>query len=995
MELDAEWPSLLWEPATLFGYISPAYVFHVWVIMFTYLGLVGAWVHFRNHADDPADSDRDNQEKGDAEDSSGIFEHADENEAFDLDLEPASTDFGTHSEILCTDRETQTDRMTDGQQSSDPRATLTCEEFASCEIAREVGDCKQSTNVKSGSVLPEDNNVCDSLLNKGLGIGSSDLSAVFNEDQDINFELKYRKVEVDKTWEKVEKEIEIGFVSELQLETPSTQDDIFSEVINDEAISETCDIREDRSPHSVDSVVNKDVPVIVIGDDSDVDINSGASNEVQKSNYVGENFIWCAKDEHVANNGGSVPRLKSGSLESPLELEKMVPIECEGSDLADFGVREFDDNLVMELETTERNHAVSYGDLGVKICDEGNGRQNGFVTDTAVLKDMPFESESVVSGYLVDLRSMNMEKLDEPVDSITVKNKGDFDLVAEKVINDFNHSAVNPVSEKIEVENHGISELVNSIDAWEGNEIFPCEKADESAPAAVEKQTNFESNNGICKHASHITEQTCRPNAREVAKWIGIPGEISDNESEASCYKMYLDDDISVGYSETRVDFKEIADNVNEMSECCSFSTDVNSEFPDGYSDVCEEKLDLNFCSREEYINMRELVLGNKAAEDENKVIGVSSDSEDTSSEVRDGFSENVCDNSIMDYIDCNVSDIWGGRNAGGKLSEGLSVKLDTRNENSVLQPSINPANKIHGKEQDFVEEIAEGNDTADYDKMVQLVVNDTSVKEHEGYFSEEIKEELFFGDEYKHIHENKQELQKSDKNSGKFPQDNLISSDNESEGIGSVEEEDEKCRTACEEAGMFAIHEENTDTGHHGKFEEESEGVDKILAQGAFEEIEFGEFSSTENDNNNSEEAYGCKISVDMQQNDGNENDVQELFEESLNVSICEEMPEYFSFEVMVSAGEYAEVQGENGDHEAFENETETEEYRLNRCDLDDINLSKFSEGKTVETSESSSSYDDVPYEPLVSTDNEECFEASPIQPKLRIIPQVTSYLK
>ena len=977
MELDAEWPSLLWKTATLLGYISPAYVFHVWVIMFTYLGLVGAWVHYRNHADDQADIDRDYQEKGDAEDSSETFEHADENEAFDLDLEPASTDFGTHSEILCTDRETQTDRMTDGQQSSDPRATLTCEEFPSCEIAREVEDCKQSTNVKSGSVLPEDNNVCDSLLNNGLDIGSSDLSAVVNVDRDINFELKYRKVEVDKTWEIVEKEIEIGFVSELDLETPPIQDAIFGEIINDEAISENCDIREDRSAQ--DSIVNKDVPVIVISDDSDVDISGGASNEVKKSDYVGENFIWCAKDEHVAINSGSVPGLESGSLESPVELEKMVPVECKGSELTDSGVREFDDKLVMELEDTEQNNQVSYGDLGVKVCDESNGRQNGFATDTAVFKDILIESESVVSGYLVDLRSMNMEKFDEPVDSITVENKGDFDLVVEKGISDFNRGSVNLVSEKIEVEKHGISELVNSIDACEENEIFACEKVDESAPAAIEKQTNFESNNGICKHPTCITEQTCRPNAREVAKWIGIQGEISDNESEASCYKMYLDDDISVGYSETRGDFKEIADDVNEISECCSFSTDVNSEFPDGYSDVCEEKLDLNFCSREEYRNMRALVLGNKATEKENKVIEVSSDSEDTSSEARDGFSESVCVNSNMDYIDCNVSGIWGGSKVGGKLSEDLSVKLDTRNENSVLQPSIDLASEIPCKEQDFVKEIAE--DSADYDKMVQLIVDDTSVKEHDGNSSKDNKEKLFFGDEYKHVDENKQG--RSDENLGKFPQDNLISPGNESEGIGSVEEEKE-CRTACEEVDMFAIDDKITGQDHHGKFEKEFEGVDKIFPQGPFEKIGFDEFSSTESGNNNSEEAYGCEISDDKQQNDDNKNDMQELFEESVNVSICEEMPENFSFEAMVSAGEYAEVQGENEDCEAFdENETETEEYRLNRCDLADVNLSKFSEGKTFETSESSDSYEDVPYEPLVSNDNEEWIVASPIQPK------------
>ena len=612
MEDETGWPLTILQ--TFFGLVSPEKVFHVWVVMFTYLGLVSAWIYYRNHAeeDENVENQRENIKERICE-AEEIFRHIEETSGPDFvnraeNVDSVQDEFPIEEFNIenLREREKQTRDKTKLEEGSDLETKEPCGEFESRKFAPASEKSVQDENAG----IEEDGG-------KGADIGVPILQV---EGKDISSISQPREVELSRDdeilsdeadserpvssgdadiWSHFEKEIEIGFMPpdfEEEKDGPCLLDVVTCESF-DENLENEFEIKDENqneySPNEAENIDEDILEESSFKDESDI-VSNGEATEVHEeegdplldavpvvnqelqnkgrltpeleseTEYVGENFIWCSKNY--------MPPEDNITRRDLLGNERMLrPLENMPQNVNGVGfIAELPDEIIMPSDVELVESEVLFSDLpklGGEI-DENKSEPFDKFEDKLIFESLNGNC-GVVGKNIVD-----------PEDNISASRSLDVETGAKL------DSDSNEIRELFDEKNgtrDEVRERTAIFDAVDTEYVLGNTIKGETTPAQDERKDGDIANNSFSQQSSHITTDSNHLNVQDVKNWIGYRNEITDGDSEVA--ESFCE--ISDGYSETPEGFREITEDVLDGG---SIVTENCSEIPDGYSETCDDR---------------------------------------------------------------------------------------------------------------------------------------------------------------------------------------------------------------------------------------------------------------------------------------------------------------------------------------------------------------------------------------------------------------------
>ena len=726
MERDVNLLSFCWKIATFFDAYNESKAFHIWVIMFTYLSLVGAWVYYRKHANDDDEKDEEEVEIDDAKDRIPGDDLDEDNELayiISLDTEGVLED-ECFEQVASIERATQTDRITDVVYSEAVQ-TKACREKESREpaTAKEISEENNIINNESDNrsdsgyekyhiegyaVQGFENRVYGKSQENGdsqEGEIKQSTNPVIDDEKLLSecyFENNPRvsqSTDVDyERWRLDEEEIEMGFM--LDLSNKSNLDNFEGQTLGGSrglrniaeeeiSIEETFELSKtiavDESPPDIDLKESDSSPIF---QESEGFLDE--TSLVSQKN-PGDSVLNCCEDEKDGNLG--VYDRDEGSISD-------IDLEMSGGQICNFS--RFD-SMIDSVEKHNFAYPLDGGtgretssDSADDVAGAGNNKiddsdKEEIVEKITASEVAPVQSEIEVSNCqgLDELWSTHLKKSEQVSCGLDESRNHTFDS-EDNITENAKRGALSEQKDFVSGNESDMFLQKESIVDGYGDKQTVGLYNDENAPAAVEGKDLFEIDKNVGKQFARIT------NAAEIKKWIGLTDEVeSDNESEA--WEMSDEQcDISDGYSER---YKGITDDFNDLIEGGSIVTDLQSELPDCYSEICEERSEIN-----DSLNIDGKTIKNCIVYDESPVQKPDTSLEftDDFSEITDGFSEvstgcyDICGEfkELADNASA-ITDIYS------EIPDGYSETFDERSDISEdhYEVSENGATEMIDKE--------------------------------------------------------------------------------------------------------------------------------------------------------------------------------------------------------------------------------------------------------------------------------------------------------
>ena len=722
MEDNTGWPLTILQ--TFFGLVSPEKVFHVWVVMFTYLGLASAWIYYRNHAeeDENVENQRDdiNERLCEADE---IFRHIEETSGPDLvnraeNLDSVQDEFPIEDFNIenLQEREKQTRDKTKLEEGSDLE---TKEHYGELESRKFAPALEKSVQDENAGIEEDGSKGADIgvpiLLVEGKNISniSQPREDELTRDDEILSDETDSKRPVGSNdadiWSHFEKEIEIGFIPspdfEEEKDCPSLLDvgenfdenlenevEIKDENQDDYSTNEAENINEDileeRSFKDESDIVSNgeamEVPTVegdplldavpVINPELQNDKGRLTSELENETDYVGENFIWCSKS--------SMPPEDKITRRDLLGNERMLrPLENMPQNVNGVGfIAELPDEIIMPSKVELVESEVLFSDmpkLGGEI-DENKSEPLDKLEDKLIFESLNGNC-GVVGKNIVD-----------PEDNISASRNLDVET-GSKLDSDSNE-----IRELFDEKNGTRDEVTEStaiFDAVDSEYVLGNKIKDETTPAQDERNEGNITNNSFSQQSAHISTNSNHLNAQDVKNWIGYRNEIIDDDSEVA--ESFCE--ISDGYSETREGFREITEDVLDGG---SIITENCSEFPDGYSETCDDRSE-TFDQRGITANPIFNGVEEKICKQQDEVPKYINEFFDDQSEFTDGYSE--VDGGFREITEDLASIIT---DAYSEIPDGYSETFDERSDISERNFDIsdNESNDTYERKSEFKE---------------------------------------------------------------------------------------------------------------------------------------------------------------------------------------------------------------------------------------------------------------------------------------------------
>ena len=551
--------------------------------MFTYLGLVAAWLHYRNHAHDDERVEADETRQGEA--VAGRCDHTDELEESDAesnlsDIISIENDFvfgdDCFEQVPRFERETQTDRITAVVNTSTLQTKAGNEEFDSHEPFDPLGIIKDNNFVNnkrdlSAIIDPEGSRkilyasqvIENGVLEKSRNNFDSHVSEIHRSESDnvlthaecipdsFDFSSSFKPLKNDdERWRMYEQEIEKGFLSS----DCSNEYDEYMNYGNEDVKNNGVSDIVSRESLSIPDLAD---PVQKLGDIENNMENDSQKKHLQNANekseeclgdisevkYVGENFIRCNRDDegeviiHGSNEGSEIDLEKSGDHTINVNrFESMIdPVQI--CDFADplIGITAHE-NVIEGAE----GELISY--------------------------EVPRLYGEVVNSYDQGLLSTNLEKFDDACCGL-----GDSELNSVEFEDNVTKDGGDDVGiEHTDFDVHNKWSKVSEeafADSCEDKQSVDLTNRNKSPPAADDQKSFSDVSGSICKQFDPSGGCT------------GANENEAESISDGQC-------DVNDGYNER---LKGVIDDISELTEANSIVGDIQSEVYDG--GLCEEKI--------------------------------------------------------------------------------------------------------------------------------------------------------------------------------------------------------------------------------------------------------------------------------------------------------------------------------------------------------------------------------------------------------------------
>ena len=616
--------------------------------MLTYLGLVGAWVYYRNHAQEEG---RDHEREEDKAEgiSRSLKQESDNSHAEDeldgiLTLEQGDLfDENYFAETISScERSSQTDHI----PNSDEQTETACGELSANEpiafveiiednYAANIDHSVYSEKSQNSDETPQPH---DASYDSKDGMINRSVNGLIVERQSYRYSENAPGIsafdqDLTERWRAEEQGIEVGFLTNSRSTIDEDEQNYTTRLPNlveDESHSEsTCDDCETVENIGANERRTAKDDRQTQGSLTSLERRNGPATEPFEVKTPRGNFLAPRKKDQ--DDVLSLSSETDGSI---------VDLDSAGGQVANFG--RFD-SMVDSFEIYNFAYPPDPdGDIVIvreSEVDVETAAENESVLSKDVTEDAgaPVRSETLDpdwQGASDDSLSMNLKKSE-------TDNSGFLNSKLDKLDSENDFAVIRTGNYQVEQGSACSSEqgcYVNkSFDDAESEESVQVDNG-ENAPAVAVEDCLFEVENCLDKQFARIT------NTAGVKRWIGLPDEATDDEREV-CHEKeagYISggqSDLSDGYSER---YKRTSEGAKELIENGGILTDLQSELPGCYSETCDdERIEINESVNIERRSDRDCdVFSEKLLQAYEKPFDFS----DGLSEITDGFSEYAVD---------------------------------------------------------------------------------------------------------------------------------------------------------------------------------------------------------------------------------------------------------------------------------------------------------------------------------------------------------------
>ena len=608
--------SFCWKFATLFDAVSANKACHIWVIMFTYLGLVAAWVYYRNRAHNDENDAATERNKSEDEREDRI-EHSDA----ESDL---ANILSTENEVIFDDdcfkqvpifeQETQIDHITAVGNASNMPPTK--EDYGGFDSH---GPFDPSGINKDRSVLNPEGNLClntkpeefrtrdhvSHLVENSVSGNSQErydgepTVIQHSEYDDVSIRSMYdpdsspdsnQISEENQRWNEYEQAIEIGFLPF----NVSNENDVYK------GYGEI-DIRK----KGLSAISKNTIPVIKFFDP----VQNISDTEIPLENVAQEiSLLPVCKGRTESLDNASEVKLVGKACSKGAKGEAS---SCSSSELSEIDLKIHGNQIGNPNQLKSMIDSVEMYDFP---CPTSESSANAYLRKEEVIEreilpnEVPheyYEASSFNSREIDDLLLPNhLEKFENVKCGFTDSERCTIESEDNVSANDKLNAGLEAKDDDV-VQNAIIKFPVKAYrDGSNNARATDFIANDNTAPAAVDGKYMSRVNESACKQLARITNAA---DNRERIDLQDEDGNVNENEAE----DMFDEEcDISDGYSET---YGGIIDDISELIEGESNVTNLQSESSDYFGELygerigIEDSLNVVICQSQVKDNLREI----------------------------------------------------------------------------------------------------------------------------------------------------------------------------------------------------------------------------------------------------------------------------------------------------------------------------------------------------------------------------------------------------